>query len=886
MKTWLKVGVTAIVLAGLIAGSAQATVDEVINENFDGLTLGDPYGESPSNDYTGNAYTLTPPAGWAVDNSNMPDESFGSGMPEWRGWSFTNMNYWVEVAGDQERSAFTLGSGVVAVADPDEFDDFDSPLGDGRVYETILETPAIDVSGRMGVYVAFDTDYRAEDTQAVQFIVDFDGTEEVLLEWSPAMGTTDDGSTRNLHLEFERTVNGASTVTFKWRMYDGTNDWWWAVDNVVVQVHDGDLSDSDGDGLSDAEEDALGTNPNDDDSDDDGLLDGAEVNDYGTNPLDDDSDSDNLTDSEEINTYGTNPLSADSDSDTLNDDVELFTHNTDPNLADTDGDDVSDSDELSDGTDPLDVYDYLGASAATRFFSEYFDDFADDAALTAAGWVIADTAEAVEDATWTITNPGGRSNPPMWDGRPSGGKFLTSDSDAASGNNPVGTGASHDITTPSFSTAGAATVWLHADVTAQMNDNGTCYFDIEVSTDGGSNWSNVFRRVAPSRAVEPLPTNVNADGYFGRLNVNLSGVAADSADVRVRFRHTEPEDDWWIAVDNVEVNDVAELGQATTLIFEETFDNYTLGQMNAISAVNPPNSGSETWSTVDKGDRYNAGTVSGRGVNRLMHPDAEGSVKFAILDSDADPDPSEDEWLVTPILNLSQYRDVRLSWESETVWASGATQDVLVSIDGGLNFLATPVFSYHRGAGADNGEDPFYAKRVLSVPAAAGRTKVVFAFRYVGGDNWWWAVDNVRVTAQDPIDPNGDEDGDGLTNQEEADFGTDPFTADTDGDGIDDQDEVDGTYGYVTDPTEADTDGDGLSDGDEVNGTYGVVTDPTDYDTDGDGVNDGQEIADNTDPTNPESYLKLPASGALALLALLCAIAAVGALRIRRGQRA
>ncbi len=44
-------------------------------------------------------------------------------------------------------------------------------------------------------------------------------------------------------------------------------------------------TDGDGDGLTDAEEDGLGTDPDDADSDDDGLTDGAEVNTYDTDPL-------------------------------------------------------------------------------------------------------------------------------------------------------------------------------------------------------------------------------------------------------------------------------------------------------------------------------------------------------------------------------------------------------------------------------------------------------------------------------------------------------------------------------------------------------------------------------------------------------------------------
>ena len=63
------------------------------------------------------------------------------------------------------------------------------------------------------------------------------------------------------------------------------------------------------------------------------------------------------------------------------------------------------------------------------------------------------------------------------------------------------------------------------------------------------------------------------------------------------------------------------------------------------------------------------------------------------------------------------------------------------------------------------------------------------------------------------LDPDGDEDGDGLTNGEEEDLGTDPEIADTDNDGLSDGDEVN-VYG--TDPTTADSDGDGYSDGEEV----------------------------------------------------------------------
>jgi hypothetical protein len=90
-------------------------------------------------------------------------------------------------------------------------------------------------------------------------------------------------------------------------------------------------------------------------------------------------------------------------------------------------------------------------------------------------------------------------------------------------------------------------------------------------------------------------------------------------------------------------------------------------------------------------------------------------------------------------------------------------------------------------------------------------------------------------------DPDSDDsDGDGIKDGKEVKNGTDPTLADTDGDGLDDGEEED----YGTDPTVADTDEDGLSDGDEV--TWG--SDPLVADADGDGYLDGDEYAANTNP--------------------------------------
>lgn len=177
------------------------------------------------------------------------------------------------------------------------------------------------------------------------------------------------------------------------------NGWTFAVDadnpeailNVIytpAAPPQGDV-DSDQDGVSDAQEASLGTDPANADTDADGLFDGAEVT-AGTDPTLSDSDGDGFGDNAEVTNgtdpndaasvpsgeptvdtdgdmltdareaeLGTNPQLADSDGDGLTDTAEVGVEpgsatGTDPRLTDTDGDGVGDGDEVANGTDPTD----------------------------------------------------------------------------------------------------------------------------------------------------------------------------------------------------------------------------------------------------------------------------------------------------------------------------------------------------------------------------------------------------------------------------------------------------------------------------------------------------------------------------------------------------
>ncbi|HSM54741.1 MAG TPA: protein kinase [Candidatus Sulfomarinibacteraceae bacterium] len=91
--------------------------------------------------------------------------------------------------------------------------------------------------------------------------------------------------------------------------------------------------DTDGDGLSDAQEAILGTDPENPDTDGDGLLDGEEVLIYGCNPLMRDTDGDFLNDWDEVHIYGTDCSNPDTDGDGIPDGVEV-TQGTDPLVPD------------------------------------------------------------------------------------------------------------------------------------------------------------------------------------------------------------------------------------------------------------------------------------------------------------------------------------------------------------------------------------------------------------------------------------------------------------------------------------------------------------------------------------------------------------------------
>ncbi len=217
-------------------GANPGTV--LLTQGFDFLELG-PFTTEPGGD--GTDFTKTPPLNFNVDNSQMPSGS----TSDFNGWSFMDKNSWVQTAGNQRRGEFTRGTGVVAVADPDEWDD--TPHNTGS-FNSFLRTSPIDLTGVAAgsVVLEFDSSFRSEIPQigVVQVSYDGGGSWTDILQFDLADGTND-------HIRMDRNAPfdsqigagfvvgqlfnpSSGTMQFRFAMLNAGNNWWWAIDNIKV----------------------------------------------------------------------------------------------------------------------------------------------------------------------------------------------------------------------------------------------------------------------------------------------------------------------------------------------------------------------------------------------------------------------------------------------------------------------------------------------------------------------------------------------------------------------------------------------------------------------------------------------------------------------------
>lgn len=172
-------------------------------------------------------FTHVPPTGWSVTKGAQT-----RGVTEWNSWSFTTRTFWVD-AQDQQRSAFTLGDGIIAVADSDEFADVSS----SGTYGTLLRTRSIDVTDRSQIDLSFDSHYRQEGAQRALVTISYDGgaAQQVLRYDASASSANRGTDVLNKRESVPVTVPaGARSAVITFDYGNATDNWFWAVDDVRV----------------------------------------------------------------------------------------------------------------------------------------------------------------------------------------------------------------------------------------------------------------------------------------------------------------------------------------------------------------------------------------------------------------------------------------------------------------------------------------------------------------------------------------------------------------------------------------------------------------------------------------------------------------------------
>ncbi|QPK81256.1 YPDG domain-containing protein [Schaalia sp. ZJ405] len=709
-------------------------------------------------------------------------------------------------------------------------------------------------------------------------------------------------------------------------------------ETFVIRVKDS-TRDTDGDGLTDKDEEKLGTDPKNPDTDGDGVNDGDEVKD-GTDPKKADTDGDGLNDGEEKK-LGTDPKNPDTDNDGVNDGDEVSgaknpfkddkfdkngkPGNTDPKNADTDNDGVKDGEELNTKVDPTTGKTVDDPDAKDPKTNPNSDDTDTDGdGLTDKDEEKLGTDPKNPDTDGDGVNDGdevsGAKNPFKDDKFDKDGKPGNTDPKNADTDND-GVKDGEELNTKVDPTTGK-TVDDPDAKDPKTNPNSK-------DTDG----DGVSDSDEKKDGTDPTKADTDGDGVNDG-DEKKDGTDPKKADTdgdglndgEEKKLGTDPKNP---DTDNDGVNDGDEVSGAKNPFKDDKFDKD--GKPGNTDPKNPDTDndgvkdGEElntkvdptTGKTVDDPDAKdpktnpNSKDTDGDGVSDSdekkdgTDPTKADTDGDGVNDGDEKKDGTDPKKADTDGDGLNDGEEKKLGTDPKKVDTDGDGINDGDEVSGdGNKFDGKPTDPKNPDTDGDGVNDGDEVNRVdeNGKPAPTDpNTADTDGDGVSDGDE-----------KKDGTDPKkADTDGDGLNDGEEKKLGTDPKKADTDGDGINDGDEVSGAKNPFkddkfdkngkpgnTDPKNPDTDGDGLSDGDEVNRVdkngKPAPTNPNNPDTDGDGINDGDEVKNGTDPLVANSKdrevakkRKLAHTGATAGAALLTAggLAGLGALLARRRKQ-
>ncbi|HET89731.1 MAG TPA: hypothetical protein ENN99_03185, partial [Chloroflexi bacterium] len=191
-----------------------------------------------------------------------------------------------------------------------------------------------------------------------------------------------------------------------------------------------------------------------------------------------------------------------------------------------------------------------------------------------AGWTVVDNVG--NGQVWAFDDPGGNGNQTG-----GSGGFAVVDSDAYGSSGFQDT----ELRSPSLDFSGETSVILEFD-TDYYTYTGADYADVDVSTDGGVSWTNVWRK--------------HGANYRGPAHetIDISALAAGQPDVMVRFYYYNAAWEWWWQVDNVSLgNPVCVAPTDGGLIVGNVYDENTGDPLVGAEIVNDAGYATESQPT-------------------------------------------------------------------------------------------------------------------------------------------------------------------------------------------------------------------------------------------------------------------------------------------------
>jgi hypothetical protein len=273
-------------------------------------------------------------------------------------------------------------------------------------------------------------------------------------------------------------------------------------------------------------------------------------------------------------------------------------------------------------------------------------------------------------------------------------------------------------------------------------------------------------------------------------------IPGGAQNMKLSFAYINAQNDWWWAIDNLKLQE-----GANTPFWMEDFESVTLGPSTNerlsdtvfVPSATPettakPNSFTHTppagWSINN--DALSSGfadddiglfefegwTFTTAALPALAHPGntqlngfTKSTGNFVVADSDAYTEAlgagfAGPTILQTPAISLTGLAADTLKLAFDSAWQTSGDQTAEITVQYG-NGAEIPVLNWHSNAADPNFHETNFNESVLvDLDNPANATTAVVRFKYTGTDNWFWALDNIKIGVQGAVE-NADFNADG-----------------------------------------------------------------------------------------------------------------------------